>query len=244
MVLDPLAEFLDRRISLNNETSVRRLLSPLAGIAEARGCVMVLVRHLNKSEGRRALYRGSASMALIASCRSAWLVADEPADPAGAPGPARRVLAQQKNNLGPPQPSLAFAIVPGTAGGAALSWLGPVEMTADGLLARRRPAGPLKPGERARAFLRQILAGGPLTADEVLRRVREEGLSVKTVRNVTDQAGVCQVWGGLNGRPTSFWMLSGQSLPPGVTPRSTAEKLDELLGPALDDFPEPNPLED
>ena len=64
-------------------------------------CVQ-LVRHLNKSGGRQALYRGLGSIGLVANCRSAWLVA---ADPRAR---GRAVLAQVKNNLapGPAQPGL------------------------------------------------------------------------------------------------------------------------------------------
>src|SRR5436305_682651 len=66
-------------------------------------CVILLIRHLNKAAGSRALYRGLASIAFAALCRSAYLVARDPDDP------ARCVLAEVKNNLGPPQPSLAYA---------------------------------------------------------------------------------------------------------------------------------------
>lgn len=50
----------------------------------------------------------------------------------------RRVLAQLKNNLAPPQPSLAFSVQ--ALGGSAprLVWEGPTSWTANELLGRSR----------------------------------------------------------------------------------------------------------
>src|SRR5881398_137290 len=70
----------------------------------------------------------------------------------------------------------------GAGGGVVLNWLGTVDVTAEGLLERRRRPDELKPGEQARLFLEELLAAGPLTAQEVWQRVRERGLSVETVK--------------------------------------------------------------
>jgi hypothetical protein len=128
VVIDPLTAFLDPGVNPSSDPSVRRALEPLKGLAEKYGCDALLHRHLNKSGGRRALSRGLYSVALAAVCRSAWLVAPDPRNP------GRAVLAQVKNNLAPPQPSLAYRVV---AAGAAptVSWLGRTDDTADSLLA-------------------------------------------------------------------------------------------------------------
>jgi hypothetical protein len=83
---------------------------------------------------RQDLYRGLGSIGLAGACRSVWLVAEE------AEGSCRRVLAQVKDNLAGPQPSLAFEVVRPAAGAPTLTWHGPVAVTAQELQARpRRP---------------------------------------------------------------------------------------------------------
>jgi len=67
---------------------------------------MQLVRHLNKgSAAGPAMYRGLYSIAFMAACRIAWFAAADPRLP------NRYVLAQLKNNLDAPQPSLGYQIV-------------------------------------------------------------------------------------------------------------------------------------
>jgi hypothetical protein len=220
VVLDPLAEFLDPQVSANNEASIRRALKPLARIAAARGCVVLMVRHLNKGEGRRAVYRGSGSVALLAPCRSAWLVADRP----DAAGPARRVLAQVKNNLASPQPSLAFEMTAEEDGPVCLSWSGPVPLGADGLLGRQRPAA--RPRDAARAFLEEVLANGPLTSRDVWQSVQAEGLSDRTVSRAKKLLGVRSQWVKVDGRAVCYWMWRGQHLPPEVKPQTEQDRLD------------------
>ena len=103
---------------------------------------MLFVRHLNKLRGARALYRGGGSIGLVALCRSAWLVAADPE------APARRVIAQVKNNLAPPQPSLAFEVRTADGAPPAVAWLGPSTRTADDLLTAGAPGQPRRPRTR------------------------------------------------------------------------------------------------
>jgi hypothetical protein len=242
VVLDPLAEFLDARVSTNNETSVRRALNPLLRIAAARNCAFLLVRHLNKVEGRRALYRGGGSIALLALCRSAWLLADEP-NMAEAPGPARRVLAQVKNNLAPPQPSLAFQVARADGGATALHWAGPVALSADTLLLRRLPADAPR-RDAACAFLQRVLAGGPLTSQDLWRRVRDEGLSVSTVRRAKKELELRSQWVKVNGSVVSYWLLPDQDLPAELQPQTEQDRMDVELGRLLKTHRPRNPLDE
>jgi putative DNA primase/helicase len=241
VVLDPLAEFLDPRISTSNEASVRRALKPLGQIAAARGCAFLLVRHLNKAEGRRALYRGGGSIALLALCRSAWLVAAEP-DAADPPTPARRVLAQVKNNLAPPQPSLAFEVARTDSGSTALHWAGPIAISANALLERRRQVV-VTPRDAARAFLERLLADGPLTSQEVWARVQGEGLSEMTVRRAKKELEVRSHWVKVDGRVLCYWLLFGQQLPAEVKPQSEQDRRDIDIARLLASRQPDNPLD-
>src|SRR5215831_7577883 len=127
LVIDPIMAFLDSCVMTGNDQSLRQALYPLARLAESHTCAMLLVRHLNKRGGGRSLYRGGGSIAFQAACRSSWLVARDPH------APAQCVLAQVKNNLAPPQPSLAYCVQEQEHGPPLLAWLGPHPLTADQL---------------------------------------------------------------------------------------------------------------
>ena len=55
----------------------------------------MLIRHLNKSGGGHAMYRGGGSIGIIGAARSAFLIARDPDDETGA----RRIFAVTKSLL-------------------------------------------------------------------------------------------------------------------------------------------------
>src|SRR5262249_45479661 len=103
-IIDPISAFLDPRVNFNSDPAIRRALSPLAALAAHEQCAILLVRHLNKQLGGRALYRGLGSIGLIAACRIAWLAAPDPTN-AG-----QYVLATSKNNLTSLPGSLSYEV--------------------------------------------------------------------------------------------------------------------------------------
>jgi hypothetical protein len=239
LVIDPVTHFLSSGADLSNPVALRRAVGSLAALARRRGCVVVLVRHLAKTEGRRALHRGLGSIGLLAACRSAWLVARE------AEGPGRCVLAQVKNNLAPRQPSLAFEVTQPEGGSPALSWLGPVDAGADDLVGAPRRRGP-EPVKRrgAIAFLTEVLAAGPLKVRDIWDRVLKEGLSPRTVRDARDDLGIQSAMVMEDGRRVNYWLLPGQTL---IGHGKVEEEMDEWerrLKEMSAMYPPKTPLED
>jgi putative DNA primase/helicase len=57
VVIDPLMAFLDATVNSWRDQDVRRALAPLARLADRSGCAIVLLRHLNKSNGLHATRR-------------------------------------------------------------------------------------------------------------------------------------------------------------------------------------------
>ncbi|HEV3256628.1 MAG TPA: AAA family ATPase, partial [Gemmataceae bacterium] len=55
VVIDPIMAFLDQWVLTSSDQSVRRALFPLAQLAELHRCVIILVRHFNKTAGRHAM---------------------------------------------------------------------------------------------------------------------------------------------------------------------------------------------
>jgi hypothetical protein len=234
LVIDPIMAFLDSCVMTGNDQSLRQALFPLARSAELHECAVLLVRHLNKQSGGRSLYRGSGSIAFQAACRSGWLVARDPH------APAQCVLAQVKNNLAPPQPSLAYCVQEQEKASPLLSWLGPHPLTADQLLAgtHSRPAS--RPIHRARAFLRAFLARGPRTTRDIWAAARERGFTRATLDRAKGQLEIRAQWTSRDGRPVSYWLLPAQKLP--LDP--TLPDLEPWLAPLREQFPSPTPLDD
>lgn len=238
LVIDPIMAFLGPSVLAGSDHSVRRALLPLAQLAEQFQCVILLVRHLNKAFGGRALYRGAGSIAFLGACRSGWLVAPDPQQPHG------RVLAQLKNNLAPPQPSLAFTLLTPAAGPPVLSWLGPTALTADALLAGP-VAGPRRgPRERACEFLLRMLANGPRTTREIWPAAREQGLAERTLQRACKELNISSVRADSAGSPVYYWLLPNQQLPAAVRGDEDSEDLDSLLAALRERFPPSTPLDE
>jgi hypothetical protein len=239
VVIDPVSRYFGREVNMPSDQSVRRALASLGDLARRRACAVLLIRHLNKAEGRRALYRGLGSIGLAGICRSAWLVAESPE------APGRRVLAQQKGNLGPPQPSLAFEVVQPEGGAATLSWLGPAAVTAEGLVGSRRRHGP-EPVKRksAAVWLTELLASGPMKVRDIWERVLKEGLSPKTVRNARKDLGIRPRRTAEDGRQVTYWLLYGQRLPGEDKPDAGWDDLQRKLREVEEQYPPRTPLED
>jgi hypothetical protein len=222
VVIDPVVVFLGQNVSTANDQSVRRALLPLALLGERYRCVILLVRHLNKSGGGRSLYRGGGSIGIVGACRSAWLVARDPKEPQ-----RRRAMAQIKNNLAPPQPTLTFEVVTHEGGGApaTLSWLGTSPLSADELLARQPAPGNKPPSvrERTREFLSNFLEKGPRKVREIWEAAQKEGLSEPTLRRARDELGARSECVFEKGGPKiNYWLLRHHTLPKKTEPEDSA----------------------
>jgi hypothetical protein len=234
LVIDPVVAFLERGTHFRDDQSVRRALSPLAALAERRQCSVKMVRHLNKSGASRSLYRGGGSIGIVAACRSAWLAARDPSDP------QRRVLAQVKNNLAAPQPSLVYQVQPSKDAPPTLTWHGTSELTADQLLAAAARIDPLGPRQRARDFLLDFLRDGPRPAREFWPIAQRHGLAKRTISRARRELSIrsCRVC--RQGPFISYWALPGQELP--CDP--DLPDLEPWLAPLREQFPSPTPLDD
>jgi hypothetical protein len=186
VVIDPVMSYLDPDINSNNDQQVRRALMPLAQLAEQTGAAIVLLRHLNKSTGGSALYRGGGSIGFVGVSRSALILARDPDEP------GRVVLASTKSNLGPPPPSLHFRLVGCPNGAAKIDWEGHSNFTAETLMQQQ----PGNEGEgtahnEACSFLRDLLGDHlPLLAREVWKQVNEAGHARNTVLRAKNTIGV------------------------------------------------------
>jgi hypothetical protein len=207
-VIDPILAFLDRSVLFGNDPSVRRALIPLMVLADRHRCTLLLQRHLNKQGRGQALYRGLGSIAFVAVCRCALLVARDPLMP------ERCVLAQVRSSLAGTQPSLAYRITSADGAVPTVEWLGTSPVSANELLAARPRSGRRN---WAATFLEQFLADGARTAQDIWHAARKAGLSVRTLHRAKKALGIRCRRLNHNGQPVSYWYRRGQELPAGVS---------------------------
>jgi hypothetical protein len=211
VILDPIVALLDAATDSWKDQSVRRALGPIKGVSERTGVATAGIRHLNKSGGSQAIYRGGGSIGISGAARSVLLVGTHPEDP------TKRVLAPVKSNLSRSPDALVFeatgVAVPNPGGGAPIeavriSWGGAVDMTANSLLAANTESAKddPAPGKTAAVeFLRDVLRAGPVPTKAVLKEAREAGFSQRTLERARAMLGVKAAKAGMTG-PWSWYL--------------------------------------
>lgn len=203
LVLDPLMALLGPDVNAHRDQDVRRVLAPLAELANTESCTVLLVRHLNKASGTSALYRGGGSIGIVGAARAGLLVAPDPDDE------AQRVLGVHKSNLAKKPPALAWRLEGHPdLDCARIVWLGPSSHQAEELLAH------IDPDERsarseATAWLGDLLAEGPVKATEVQSAAKQAGIAERTLRRASQDLGVRKSKAGMGGG----WVWSLPSAP-------------------------------
>ena len=180
VVIDPIMAFLAPEAAANLDQCVRRVLNPLAALAERADCAILLVRHLRKLEATRAVYRGQGSMGFIAAARTGWLAARDPSDP------TRGVLTVTKTNVPCVPPSLVYRLQSNPTGHAVIEWVTTAALSADVVA---RTLAPLRMSDRAAEWLHRQLAGGPRKATDVYAAGAEVGIPERTLERAKQVLG-------------------------------------------------------
>lgn len=180
VVIDPVNAFLGSKVDAHKDADVRRVIAPLATVATKHNVALLLIAHLNKSEKKTAIYRSMGSIGFAAAARAVWLIVRDKDDP------TKRLMLQVKNNLAPNPGGLAFHISdPGLVAWSAT----PVAISADEALSPDKPKAHTARDD-AKAFLKEILAGGPVRSDEVLEQAKHAGVSERTLKRAKNDLGV------------------------------------------------------
>jgi len=195
LIIDPLMAFLSGDVKGNRDQDVRRALHRMAQLAEDTGAAVLVVRHLNKSGGGNAIYRGGGSIGIIAAARSGLLVAKDPDDE------ARRVLASTKSNLCKSPESLSFYLED-FGGTPRLVWDGVSAHNADSLLSTLsdEESNALQEAEEV---LSDILSNGPVEANEVKKQAKIKNVSKRTLERAKANLGVIS---RKSGGPRAPWI--------------------------------------
>ncbi len=162
-------------------TKVRRVLAPVAALAERTGVAIVGITHFNKGTNRKALYRILDSIGFVGAARAAFAVARDPDDK------ERRLLLPIKANLARTPPGLAFRLETVEVGGgievSRVAWEpGTVALDAEAALGPPASAEEKHAHDEAVDFLRTVLGNGPLPHQEVKAQAKQAGLDFEAVQ--------------------------------------------------------------
>lgn len=129
VIIDPLSSYLGKTNTWR-DSDARRVLGPLAKLADRRNVAILGLMHLTKDSQRAALYRGQGSIAFVAAARTMLVTGIHPDDHELPKPQARRVVVCVKSNLAPEATALSFHV-----DGGKIEWGEEVEGAADALLA-------------------------------------------------------------------------------------------------------------
>ena len=104
LILDPLQAYLGDCVDMHRANEIRPVMNHLAVLADNFQCAIILIGHMNKMQGSKAIYRGLGSIDITASARSVLTVARDPSHP------EFRVIRQIKNSLAKEGEPVAFKI--------------------------------------------------------------------------------------------------------------------------------------
>jgi putative DNA primase/helicase len=196
VVLDPIVAFIPEALNAHRDQHVRRVLAPLAHMADQRQIAVLAIMHLNKNAEAGALNRLSGSIGFGAAARSVLLFGHDPDDPRGETG-NQRVLAHAKCNVGPLASSIAYRIesrVIDTPNGAIETSVamrhGDASASAGDLLGNAASGTEATARGEAGAFLLAELADGPVAVRELHKRADDAGLTWRTVERAKQQLGI------------------------------------------------------
>jgi putative DNA primase/helicase len=212
VIVDVLVAYLPSQTDTYRDQDIRRALRPLVGVAQRTGACIVCIRHLNKTPGGSAIYRGGGSIGIIAGVRVGLLAGHDPDDP------GLRVLAVQKGNLRVKPDSLAYRIIEDeTRECAKIAWEGVSERHADELVVAPRTPEERTALDEACQFLRSLLGDGDVDANVVMSSARKAAVSDMTLRRAKAQMHVESVKIGKPGDKSQRWVWR-LPLPKVVTP--------------------------
>ncbi len=196
LVVDVLMAYLPSGTDSHKDQDIRRVLSRLSALADATGCTVLLLRHLNKAKGGDPMYRGGGSIGIVGAVRAGMLVAKDPDDE------QVRVLACTKSNLGPEPKALTYRLTDADAHGVArVQWLGTSTHDARALLADPGDSPETPERDEATAWLEDYLTenrrpkSSDVKAASGRQKIRERTLqrAAKDLKVVYSQEGFPRV---------------------------------------------------
>lgn len=170
IILDPIQGYIGEKTDINRANEVRTVLKKIASVAERTGCAVVLIGHLNKSQGSSSAYRGLGSIDFRAAARSVLLIGRLKKEP------NVRVIIHDKSSLAAEGETMAFNL--GNEEG--FKWLeGYESVTAEELLSGY--SDETKTAKAGGLIVSILTEKGDVPSEEIFKIAEAKGISRRTV---------------------------------------------------------------
>ena len=192
VVVDVLAAYtgMRRGMNVNADNDVRTMLNPLTQMLDRQKVHGLAIRHWTKAGDDDLVMRGGGSVAYAAAARQIYACVQHPEND------SLYVLVCAKNNLARKAEPISYSIVEGdTYNTARIAWRGPIDITVQELMRRRREptADDATEEERCKSFILTALMDGPLLGTSVLSACMDQGFSERTAQRAAADLGVRKV---------------------------------------------------
>ena len=194
ILIDPLLAYMQGGIDMNKANETRPFMARLAELAKAHDVTIIALRHLNKADKDKAIFRGLGSVDITAAARSAVMVGLHPEDD------ETRVFVHIKHNLSARGDSLLYTLEGATDSEVPeLIWGGATDLTAEDLARKANKVGrPDEASQEAEIFLKRALAGGVARRiKDIMRDAEKRSISDRTLRKAARKMGIIkkgQTW--------------------------------------------------
>jgi hypothetical protein len=216
VIIEPLAAFLCGP-DANKDQEIRRVLYKLSKLAEKYNCAIIVMRHLNKSGGGKALYRGNMSIGVIGHARIGLLIAEDPDND------AFRILSMTKINCGPKQKSMRFTLEP-VGEVCRIQWAGQSNYSADDLMQQPTSQEKSKKEDantkiaQAKAIFTMLLEAkaGVIPIKETKDELHKADISKHSIETAIKELGLTVQYDTMpDGTRVYFWVSPTVPKPPG-----------------------------
>lgn len=182
VILDPLSAYIGEKTGINSANEIRAQFRPLIDIAKQTGCAVVIIHHMNKMTGQKAINRAVGSVDIVAAARSVLLVARTDREK-----PDERILVQVKCNIGPTGNAIVFSVE-----GGRIEWIEETNKTADEVLGvfASRTGRPDREFRKALEMLLQTVAACPMPQREVMEKLHAAGIGDSTAKKAKAMLGI------------------------------------------------------
>jgi len=181
VICDPIQAFLGSGVDAHRANEVRPVMTHLRNLAKTYGCAIVLIEHLNKNMGGRAIYRGLGSIDVTAAARSILMLGcDED-------NPQEKGVAHIKSNCGTHGDIVGFTIDKD-----GFKWNPHSDITKEIILGRAAlsETGTQSAMEHACRFLTDVLSQDARAVKDLHIMAGQFNISIATLRRAKDKLGL------------------------------------------------------
>ncbi len=203
VIFDPISLYVGGSLDMNQANKVRQPMQRLQILAAKYNCAVVVVRHLNKGNSSKAMYRGQGSIDFIAAVRSAFIAVTNPDNQ------EERALHYNGGNICNELRPIGYVIQDTDDGVGVLKWTDvPPQFSLEKALAYQIPNED-EGSEKADAttLLLVMLEKREVPSSDIKEVAKREGISEKQLTTARGKLGVLIRWEGQGKDIRTYWSL-------------------------------------